>query len=366
MYSILKAKSKNVGDFLIFESCKNIIRQVYPDAEFLEFTHDHNFEENLDELNSSTALIIPHLAIRHEMWPQIYRLVENLDDIKTPIVSIGTGAKEIQPELKKNSKNQDDFDPTKTKIKFLKSTNNLFSHVKKPISARDNYTKVVLNKNGFNNVVMTGDPAWYDFIHMDKQFKIPEKIGRISYTTPHAPWMMEQAKSVISVLEELFPESEIICCLHSGNNLDDQVVADFAESKGHEIKILESIPDLEFYRTCDFHIGYRLHAHIFNLRNNIPSWLIYEDARGWGFDQTFNNKIGFKGIQVPEHKIRNFVLNKGRLRHFSVKENLPQEIKSLFTNQKPFEEFGNLNGFFAKSWQENMMPYLEKNLSPNQ
>lgn len=362
MYAILKAQSTNVGDNLIFESCKNIIRKVNPKAEFLEFIHNHNFIENLDELNSFTALIIPHLAIRNEMWPEIYRLVDDLKMIKIPIVSIGTGAKEMSPILIKNHKKQDDFDPTKTNINFSNSINELFSNVKKPISARDNFTQTVLQKNNFTDVVLTGDPAWYDFEQMEKSFMIPEKINRISFTTPHAPWMMEQAKSIISLFEKLWPQGKLFCCLHSGKNLEDQTVADFAQSQGHEIKILKSTKDLEFYKTCDIHLGYRLHAHIYNLRNHIPSWLIYEDARGWAFDQTINNKIGFNGLKVPKNKILHFLYHKGRMRHFAVKENIVNEIQSVFKSNEIFNEFENLNGFFARSWKKNMEPYLQKML----
>lgn len=365
MYIILKARGTNVGDKLIFESCKNIIEKIDSEAKFTDVFHDFSIGDNLDQINASRAIIIPHLAIRHQMWPQIYRLVDDLNKIKVPIVSIGTGAKELKTKYKVIG-GKSMFDMNAPMIRFSPSIQQLFEHIQKPISVRDKYTQRVLNTNGFNleDVILTGDPAWYDFKNMEKDWIIPEKINRVAFTTPHAPWMMDQAKTVINAIRELWPNAEWFCCLHSGKNLDDNTVAEFAESVGFETKIMETVKELEFYTTCDIHIGYRLHAHIYNLRNNIPSWLIYEDARGAAFDETFNSKIGFFGLQKPVNPLKQFLTKKGRLRHYQVKHSLALEIKKYFQND-PFEEYRHplkLKGFFKRKWEESMKPYLQKSL----
>ena len=363
MYSILKADSSNAGDYLIFASCKKLVRQIVPETKFLEFTHQQDLGNFLEKLNSTKALLIPHLGIRNQMWPQVYRLTDDLSKIKIPIIAIGTGAKEMSPILIDNHKSKDQFDIKKTNVKFSESVNELFSNIHQPISVRDIYTKTVLDNNGFTNNVLTGDPAWYDFENMDKEFKIPETVNKISFTTPHAPWMMEQAKSILDVLTSIWPNSEIFCCLHSGTNMEDQIVSDYAKQLGCTEKVLRTTDDFEFYKTSDIHIGYRLHSHIFHLRNNIPSWLIYEDARGWAFDRSFSNKIGFQGIELPQNKLIHYMKNRGRLRNFAVKQNLRNEIKSIFTSENMFAQYKSLNGFFSQAWTEKMKPYLESVLT---
>ena len=39
---------------------------------------------------------------------------------------------------------------------------------------------------------------------------------------------------------------------------------------------------IAFYDDCDFHLGYRVHAHLYFLSKRLPSILINEDGRGEG------------------------------------------------------------------------------------
>ena len=45
---------------------------------------------------------------------------------------------------------------------------------------------------------------------------------------------------------------------------------------------------LDFYDDCEFHIGYRVHAHLYFLSKRLPSLLINEDGRGQGMVETMN------------------------------------------------------------------------------
>jgi len=51
---------------------------------------------------------------------------------------------------------------------------------------------------------------------------------------------------------------------------------------------------MEIYDTCDLHIGFRVHAHIYNLSHRHRSLLIEEDNRGAGV----NDALGLPRIRA--------------------------------------------------------------------
>lgn len=51
------------------------------------------------------------------------------------------------------------------------------------------------------------------------------------------------------------------------------------------------------YDECDLHIGFRVHAHIYNISMGNPSILINEDARGAGV----NDALGIRNIDIGKY-----------------------------------------------------------------
>ena len=63
MYTILNTmKTGNVGDQLIVESAKNLIKEIKDNVEFLEFSREADLTENLEEINKTKAIIMPHFG----------------------------------------------------------------------------------------------------------------------------------------------------------------------------------------------------------------------------------------------------------------------------------------------------------------
>ena len=48
---------------------------------------------------------------------------------------------------------------------------------------------------------------------------------------------------------------------------------------------------MKFYEKMDFHIGYRVHAHLYFLSRRVPTVLINEDGRGTGMVTTLKMPI---------------------------------------------------------------------------
>ena len=83
MYAITIPTSTNVGDYLISQSAKRILKKIKGDVKILEFPMKKDLELDLKEINECNALIIPHFAIRDPgMYPETYKLVSDLKKIK--------------------------------------------------------------------------------------------------------------------------------------------------------------------------------------------------------------------------------------------------------------------------------------------
>ena len=52
-----------------------------------------------------------------------------------------------------------------------------------------------------------------------------------------------------------------------------------------------NLDKMNFYEKMDFHIGYRVHAHLYFLSRRIPTVLINEDGRGTGMVKTLKMPV---------------------------------------------------------------------------
>jgi len=83
MYTILTTmKRGNVGDQLIIESAKNLIKHIKGNIDFLEFFREDDLTEHLDQINKTNAIIIPYFGLRDpDMHPRTYHLTKDLKKI---------------------------------------------------------------------------------------------------------------------------------------------------------------------------------------------------------------------------------------------------------------------------------------------
>ena len=287
-----------MGDFLIYERTKALLRQHKGMEAPVELhSRSESLDTYLDRVNATKAVIIcGGPGTMSNMYPGTYPLATNLDDIKVPIIILGSGWYGIPGD-----------DATIAQYSFTATAMGLFERIRcqgHMISVRDYLTEHVLQNSGITNVVMTGCPSWYDLQHLDANFEAPDSIRTVVFTPPAQGIFRHQAVDVMEMLRGLFPDARLICSFHRGIEPDEQTpqkeaqwmgeLAQAARDRGFEvIDASYGLENVGFYDDCDLHVGYRVHGHIHFLGQRKPSFLIHEDGRGRGASEA----LGLPGIQ---------------------------------------------------------------------
>lgn len=87
-FSILSGAYINAGDFLIVDRTIKLLKYFYPDSEIKIYKRNKDLSEFLDEINSSTALILAGgPAYLSNLYPNVIPLVDDLNKITTKIIS---------------------------------------------------------------------------------------------------------------------------------------------------------------------------------------------------------------------------------------------------------------------------------------
>jgi len=307
-----------MGDFLIYDRSKALLRKHKGMQDYLELhSRRESLDSRLDEVNATKAVIIcggPGTV--WNMYPRTYPLASNLDDIKVPIVIMGSGWYGVPGD-----------DATLEQYRFNASTKGMFEKIRRQgsnIGVRDYLTESALKNNGITNVTMTGCPSWYDLEHLDDDFEAPATIKTVVFTPPARRIFQGQAVQVMKVLPRLFPWARLVCSFHRGIEADEQTPQEDARWMGQlaltagelGYEVMDTSYGLEkvsFYEECDLHVGYRVHGHIYFLAKRKPSFLIHEDGRGRGTSEA----LGLPGIQGWERTLAGKVAAKVREPHFS-------------------------------------------------
>ena len=289
-FAILSGAYKNAGDFLIVDRTKKLIADIYPDAELVTYMRNKPLEEHLPEINSCDRLIMAGgPAYMPDAYPSQIPLTENLDDIKIPICGVGMGW------YGRFSVEQAVMD-----YGFSDKTRQLLDRLSRDgiLTCRDYYTVRALEKNGYK-ALMTGCPAWYDIENAEKTtlrdgINIPYK--KICISDPGNVTNVNQALVVTEFIKSRYKDAEIHFVFHRGIKADEWTSTEMGESytwlNDRLQKLGIIVHDISYspngfsvYDDCDLHIGFRVHAHIYNLSKRNISVLIEEDGRGAGVNQ---------------------------------------------------------------------------------
>jgi len=321
-YVLLVGAMKNFGDFLIVDRAKRLLRAHRPGEKLMELPRWEPIYSHLEEVNAAKAIILcGGPAYQPNFYPKIYPLVEELDSIKVPIIPFGLGWYAFPGD----DISWEQFYFTASSLKLLRKVHNSCSFT----SCRDYLTKELLARYGFKNVLMTGDPAWYDLRFIGKEFIPPRKINTIALSLPQRYLYHDQSLKIAKAMKELLPRTKLICTFHRGIEADQYTSLTEAQRLQRLKKALKIVCDeiinlgysltkgLETYRDCDLHIGYRLHAHILFLSQRKPSFLLEEDGRGRGFSEA----IGLRSI--PAYVRR-------PLSSFLDKRQFPRKVRGAF------------------------------------
>lgn len=271
--------SGNVGDKLITHSAIDILRKEKKEDEYQIFFREDDLSDKLHIVNQARAVIMPGFAIRDDMYPKVYRLTNNIEDIKVPLVPMGAGWMGFPGDFKQLSAHNY---PQKT-VSFVNEVARQNNH----FSCRDYYTQQIVKRHGVQNSIMVGDCAWYDLNSLGQKMRQPTSIRKLVFTVGHYPLYASQAIKILNVLADLFPDSERFCSIHGLNSNAHESILNHAQQLDFKlVSASHEVESIAFYEQCDLHVGYRLHGHIAFLRKRIPSILINEDGRGRGFSYT--------------------------------------------------------------------------------
>lgn len=362
MYTILSTypphASGNVGDKLLEEQAQRLIEKETGVEEFEIFHRSRDFSSHIDYLNGSDAIILPAFAIREPLHPDTYTLAENLSSIETPIIPLAANWTHYPGDEISNKYLGYNSD-TMSLLKLLYNQSLL-----ERFTTRDIYTKRILQRHGFEDTTLVGDLAWYHYDYLGEPMRTPESIDQIVMTTPHNAHYVDQAKAVMDMLIEEFPDATITCSFHSTLSPSDKMLREEAKQRGFDVVLASHDTDnIAFYDDCDLHVGYRLHGHISFLRRRLPSVLIGEDGRGNGFNAT----LGIAGFEATKRRfgyslaesVRNFAGSlPGRAVQtiFADNFNRPNVFKQLIAPADP-DVPENIRNFLQKEVQNGFSSY---------
>jgi len=311
-YVLLTGSKNNAGDYLIKYRAKELLSSVRSDREFIDIDAWKPFDsETLALVNKSKALILMGgPALQKNMYPGIYPLCENLDEIKVPIITMGIGWKSLDGAWKL-SRN----------YPLNKSTRELLARIESSgfkSSIRDYHTLNSLQHIGLRNFVMTGCPAFNDLEHLKDPKLDRNDIKKIGFSLGvsflESSEMLEQMRSTIlglrrdysnAKLEVIFHHSlkEDFLKTHNATNkhlVGHRAFVDWLEEKGIGYVDISGSADnlVNYYSNVDLHVGYRVHAHIFMTSIGKRSLLIAEDGRGKAVKLVMNGLVmdGVDGI----------------------------------------------------------------------
>lgn len=289
-FCILSGAYVNAGDFLIVKRTKEILKYIYPNCSFIEIARNKSLTPYLAKINEADALIIAGgPAYLPNVYPDTIPLVDDLSQIKTKIVPVGLGwyGEELNEQY------------IYTKYKFTDKTKELLKRLEKDahsLSCRDYYSCRVLHANAFANITFTGCPAWYDVKYLDKvdakEFH-KENIKKICVSDPAVSQNIGQLKLLIQYLHKTFHQAEISVVFHREENdsnyqKTEQELKALYGDKVNCYNISYSAEGFSIYDDCDLHVGFRVHAHIYNLSHRNLSVLIEEDGRGAGVNEALS------------------------------------------------------------------------------
>lgn len=297
MFTILSTypshASGNVGDKLLEEQTKNLIRKETDVKDFQVYFRHRDFTSTVERLNEASAIILPAFAIREPVYPDTYRLTDELEDITSPLIPLAANWSHYPGDAESNS-SLTYSEMTRSFLNRLNAQDELSK-----FTARDVFTKRILERHGIETTLV-GDLAWYHEEYLGEPMRTTRGINHVVMTTPHNAHYLDQAIGLMDMLVEEFPDSTLTCSFHSSLSSSDRVLRAEAEDRGFEIVLASHDTDnIEFYDDCDLHVGYRLHGHLSFLRRRLPSVLIAEDGRGIGFNET----LGIAGFAATNRRL---------------------------------------------------------------
>ncbi len=353
-YVTLTGSRNNAGDFLIRHRGHALLAAYRPDRAVVDLDGWKTFtDEDLATVNGAAALILlGGPALRKDMYPSVYPLREDLREITAPITTLGAGW-HAYPGSWEDSRNYRFTDQTLALLQRC-AADGLGQ------SVRDYRSLNALDRAGIPGGVMTGCPALY----------IPEQIGSPFVGLPAAgpgrvvfspgvnfvqsPGLAQQAKDLVRRLAAHFGRERLTVAFH--HSVEPGVIAavygdrpnpfvakhralvDWLNAEGIAYEDISGGVEklLALYQAADFHVGYRVHAHICMSSLRKPSILLTEDGRGRGLKDVLGGVIldtyAFRSPGLRD-KIRR-KLGRGSFDRFGAFEGLVDDVIRIYEYER--------------------------------
>ncbi|MCY1277498.1 Polysaccharide pyruvyl transferase [compost metagenome] len=313
-YVILTGGKNNAGDFLIKHRAKRLFAGLRADREIVDLDAWKEFDKDtLDLVNGAKALILMGgPALQERMYPRVYALTKDIRDISVPITTMGIGWHS------KAGSWGDTYryplsEPTRAVLGKAAASG-------LPLSVRDFHTLSALAFNGIDNVVMTGCPAYYDLDQLGIAPRVGRDIRKVAFSLGvsfmRSASMEASMKSLIVKLNNYFSGCDFEVVFHHSMNeqsllasygkrgrqyTQHQSFAAWLMEQGIAVKDISGSAEglINYYSDVDFHVGYRVHAHIFMNSISRMSVLIAEDGRGLATERVIGGNVveGFTCFQ---------------------------------------------------------------------
>lgn len=284
----------NAGDFLIEKRSLELIRHFLPDSEVnVHKRLKEDYTYRIDMLKDYDAIIFAGGPLyQSSIYPVSIPFVrkEILRGVFLPIFFVGGG---IKGDIYNQPFSKD------TKWFFEQG---VMHHV--PLGCRDYLTYRFLKHQGFKDVIMTGCPAWYnlEYVNQIRFTHFSGTIKKICISEPANKKNVPVLRELLLFLRKKYQNAEIVLVNHRETKREVQeVIKELIDRVGFSfIDISGSAEGFAVYDDCDMHVGFRVHAHIYNLSIRNFSILINEDIRGRGV----SHALGLENIDIERPSYR--------------------------------------------------------------
>lgn len=289
----------NAGDFLIEERCKSLLLANISEVHVDIFKRNISYDDKVDMLNAYDLIIFGGgPGFQKNVYPDKMPFVSDIDRITTPIAIMGWGWKGSECSNTTVYRRKV-FSPAMKQ--FIHQISRQSAH----IGCRDWYTVNMLKAGGITNAIMTGCPAWYrldmiENLHLKEKNILTNPEPVIIVSDPAFSKNMKYIPVLLNTIHATYPQAHVKILLHRGVTRYNRWLTEESnqEKMQYDIDVISgSSEGFKQYEICDLHIGFRVHAHIYNLSMGTPSILINEDARGNGV----NDALGLRNVSVDKY-----------------------------------------------------------------
>lgn len=286
----------NGGDYLIYDRIVKAMKAEYPDA-LISLNLDNDGQYDIEELNQYDAIVTGGGGAQFsEQYIRTSFIYQHFDELTVPVHYMGTGLY-----------GADGSEHTVYEYCYSEEMIAYFNKVIErggQLASRDWIVDTIFRNNGINGVIMAGCPAWYDLEMLkdtNRKFVFPQDVKSIAVSnhglTKNAEEheaKLRQIEALINFLQESYRGAKILLTFNDGyitkySQNYNLKLQEWAQEHGVEcVDLSNNAAKFQALDEIDFHVGFRVHTHIYCLSRKIPSILIEEDIRGYGMNETLH------------------------------------------------------------------------------